>query len=347
MLFCEERLEHQMNKKEAYLDLLSKTYDEAVKFLLDKYGPAQDDYYKENSYTRFMNGKIKNISRGKYSRTSEGLYCHHIDENIFLNISNKSYIKRQEIPFKYQKKERLVYCDLIEHNILHALITKETEGKYGYPGYSAFLSPMIEEWYLQKKLPKPSWMLKCYHKAYVTPEEAFELLKSTNEVISDKKDLTLSFSLISSSLDGYDHTFPDTLDDYYKLEKERQELEELRRKYHAKKEKKRRNKKESILSKAKNIDSNSPSHEIVQTMYGLLELGAYGYSHLFSKTVYSKEYKMYIKQAVDFKDFESGMEKYDLSGIVKNINLYIDYEEGFLDRDEYYSLSRKYSKTKE
>lgn len=66
-----------MNSYKEYLDLLSKTYDEAVDFLLRKYGPAQDDYFRENSYQRFMNGEIKNITRGKISRTNEGIYCHH------------------------------------------------------------------------------------------------------------------------------------------------------------------------------------------------------------------------------------------------------------------------------
>ncbi|WP_255637603.1 hypothetical protein [Virgibacillus sp. AGTR] len=37
-----------MTSYKDYLDLLSKTYEGAVDFLLQKYGPAQDDYYREN-----------------------------------------------------------------------------------------------------------------------------------------------------------------------------------------------------------------------------------------------------------------------------------------------------------
>ena len=63
-----------MNSYKGYLDLLLMNYEEAVELLLQKYGPAQDDYFREYSYQRFMNGEIKNITRGKASRTNEGLY---------------------------------------------------------------------------------------------------------------------------------------------------------------------------------------------------------------------------------------------------------------------------------
>src|SRR5690625_6454906 len=88
---------------------MSKTYDKTIDLLLQKYGPAQDDYFREKSYQKFMNGEIKSISKGKISRTNEGLYCHHIDEIKELNIANPLFIKRKNIPFEYQKKDRLVY----------------------------------------------------------------------------------------------------------------------------------------------------------------------------------------------------------------------------------------------
>lgn len=166
-----------MNKSKGYVDLLSKSYNEVVDFLLHKYGSAKDDYYREKSYYRFMNGEIKNITKGKYSRTSEGLYCHHIDEIKELKISDQLFIKRKNIPFEYQKKERLVYCDLIEHTILHVLISKETSSEFGYLGYEVFLKPIIEEWYIEEKIPSPQWMKTCYDKSFLTPEELVHILK--------------------------------------------------------------------------------------------------------------------------------------------------------------------------
>src|SRR5699024_44551 len=123
-------MENLLGKLEEYKNLLTKTYDEAVEYLLQKYGPATDDYYREKSYERFLSGKIKSITKGDYTRTSEGLFCHHIDEKEALNLSNVFFIKNFKYSFELQKKERLVFCDLIEHTILHVLISKETIFKF-------------------------------------------------------------------------------------------------------------------------------------------------------------------------------------------------------------------------
>lgn len=146
-----------VDKYNSYLELLLKTYDEAVIFLLQKYGPAQDDYFREKSYKRFLNGEVKSIAKGKTTRTTEGLYCHHIDENKWLKISDKYFVEKHKIPFESQRKDRLVYCDLIEHSILHVLIAKETSVEFGYPGFTAYLRPDIEVWYLDKNVPHIEW----------------------------------------------------------------------------------------------------------------------------------------------------------------------------------------------
>ncbi len=54
---------------------------------------------------------------GNYSRTPEGLLCHHIDEDKASVLSNPRFAK--DYPFSYQKRERLVYCDYVEHLLLH------------------------------------------------------------------------------------------------------------------------------------------------------------------------------------------------------------------------------------
>lgn len=186
-----------MGNYKEYENLLSKTYDEAVKFLLQKYGSVLDDYFKESSYLRFMNGEIKTIDRGKHSRTSEGLVCHHIDENRSLNLSNLSFIKRDKVPFEYQKKDRLVYCDLIEHTILHTLIAQETAGKFGLPGYWLYLIPKLEEWYLDKKIPQISWEKNCYNKSFLIPEETVNIIKKMQE--------KLNLPYCNTPFDYYEH----------------------------------------------------------------------------------------------------------------------------------------------
>ena len=67
---------------------------------------------------------IFNSSNNKLdSRTAEGLFCHHIDEDKAIMLSNDEYATRN--PFEYQKKNRLVYCNLLEHLLLHVKIAEE------------------------------------------------------------------------------------------------------------------------------------------------------------------------------------------------------------------------------
>ncbi len=52
-------------KYNEYSQLLDATYWQAVAYLLNKYGAVTDDYYKEKSYTRFLNGEIKKYFKRK------------------------------------------------------------------------------------------------------------------------------------------------------------------------------------------------------------------------------------------------------------------------------------------
>lgn len=177
-------LDNHSDKLNGYLSLLSLTYSEAVKYLLAKYGPATNDYFSEKSYSRFLRGEIKSITRKKYQRTFEGLYCHHIDENKFENLSNFDYIKKYRYPFFYHKKERLVYCDLFEHLILHTLIAEETNTEFGLSGYIVFLFPMAGEWYIDELDPKPEWMKICKERSYLNPKETKIILRKMDELIA-------------------------------------------------------------------------------------------------------------------------------------------------------------------
>lgn len=292
-----------MTKKDEYLVLLSKTYNEAVECLLKKYGAAEDDYYREKSYERFLKGEIKSITKGKFSRSMEGLECHHILENKFLNMTNSSFIRDQNIPFKYHQKEYLVFCDVVEHAILHTLIAKETSLEFGAPGYIVFLRPKIEDWYIQRIIPQKSkWHIACYDKAYITPEDAHDLLERMDSILS--------------------------------VEQERIKQKKLE-------DKKR------MISKGnfKNLNRDSSRHEIVRALYDLNKMGASPYLHVFNRFPYSEEYKKRIIQPVEFEVFEREMEKYDLGGMLKNIQLAIEYMEGRMDFKEYNSQRHLFSDT--
>ena len=97
-----------------YDQLFSMPYNEIVELLLKKYGTAKHDYFTDRECT---------IKNKLVSRSAEGLFCHHIDEDKAIMLSNDKYAAQN--PFEYQKASRLVYCNLLEHLLLHVKIAEE------------------------------------------------------------------------------------------------------------------------------------------------------------------------------------------------------------------------------
>lgn len=168
-----------------YKKLLNLSYSDAVQSLIEKHGGVVDNYYKEKSYNKFLNGEIKTIAYGKYTKSKEGLYCHHIMENEYENISSKRYIAQYKYPYEYHHKENLVYCDLIEHLILHALITKETNGDRGVQGLVRYIMPIAEEWYIEEYEPEDLWMKLCRERAFLSEDYIEKLLSDIDELLND------------------------------------------------------------------------------------------------------------------------------------------------------------------
>jgi hypothetical protein len=115
--------EINMLREEIYKEL-QMPYEALQMYLTQKYGGAICDY--------FTTPECRSRSK-KVSRTSEGLYCHHMDEDKGSNLSDHTCAIHQ--PFSWQRKERLVYCNILEHLILHIKIAvlrqKETFEKPG------------------------------------------------------------------------------------------------------------------------------------------------------------------------------------------------------------------------
>ena len=101
-----------MNREEL-LKEMTMNYETLIEYLKVKYGKAKYDY--------FCNETCKTKNK-KVTRTKEGLFCHHIDEDKGCNLADSDFAKEQ--PFEYQKAERLVYCNYLEHLLLHILIGK-------------------------------------------------------------------------------------------------------------------------------------------------------------------------------------------------------------------------------
>lgn len=73
---------------------------------------------------------------------------------------------------------------MFEHLILHALIAKETNGNYGIAGYYSDLYPMVIEWYIGGVKPEgKEWMMNCYNRSFLNPDETKKLLIMINSVL--------------------------------------------------------------------------------------------------------------------------------------------------------------------
>ena len=58
----------------------------------------------------------------KCKRTKEGLFAHHKMEDRMVMLSEK--LIAMMFPFEWQQKHNIVYCDYLEHLLLHVLICK-------------------------------------------------------------------------------------------------------------------------------------------------------------------------------------------------------------------------------
>ena len=130
---------------------LEMPYDDLCQYLLDKYGASKYDY--------FVNESCRSKSR-KISRSSEGLFCHHMDEDKAILLSNPKWAVKN--PFEYQKAERLVYCNALEHLILHIKIAEEPKKQdanemesQGIGGALSFLIPELNHCYSGYKYKRP------------------------------------------------------------------------------------------------------------------------------------------------------------------------------------------------
>ena len=166
-------------QKERYMG-----YDRLVKYLLKKYGPAQYDYFL-NETCRSKNHKV--------TRTGEGLLCHHIDEDKGISLSSTSFA--QCFPFEYQKANRLVYCNYLEHLALHIQIwamrglyteqiERETTKKdlYVAPGV-VYVCRDINELY-QKGEANEGWRRRCYDEIKDNYDDYIFILQSIFKLIN-------------------------------------------------------------------------------------------------------------------------------------------------------------------
>ena len=152
------------------------SYYNLLDYLIQKYGSAKYDYFTSEE-CKYKNKKV--------TRTKEGLYCHHMDEDEGGNLSNPSQAKIQ--PFAWQKKERLVYCNAIEHLILHMKINVLRQKKklevpldikdFFTTGGVFWITVTLNDMYMNNGTTT-SWMKPCYENIKENYTDYISLIKS-------------------------------------------------------------------------------------------------------------------------------------------------------------------------
>lgn len=162
-----------MNTQE-YLKIKDFTYLQYCDYLQEKYGIGLDDYMTK-SFNQKQNCK----------RTKEGLFAHHKKEDTMILLSTKEIAML--CPFEWQLKENIIYCDYLEHLLLHILICKyPSEDKIdginvGIGGVINFLVPELNDLYSGFR-PTQTWRKICFNKIKNDKEVYLLLLKQFIEI---------------------------------------------------------------------------------------------------------------------------------------------------------------------
>lgn len=166
-------------KMDEYNKVKDMTYLEYCDYLQDKYGIGKADYMTK-IFTK----------NPKCTRTKEGLVVHHKDEDKMIMLSTKEFAEK--CPFEWQTKEHLVYCDLLEHLLLHILICKYPSQdripgfEVGIGGAKNFIIPELNDLYCGWKA-KRNWQI-CLHEKVIEDKDVYMAIieQFIEEVIKTK-----------------------------------------------------------------------------------------------------------------------------------------------------------------
>ncbi len=157
------------------------TYESYCDFLQAKYGIGRADYM-----TKSFN------KNQKVSRTSEGLIAHHKAEDKMIMLSTKAVAEM--CPYEWQQKENIVYCDYLEHLLLHVLICKYPSqaripiADVGIGGVINFIVPELNDLY-SGWITNQSWRMKCHSKVIEDKAVYLEILKMFITYLKGEREL--------------------------------------------------------------------------------------------------------------------------------------------------------------
>ena len=154
---------------EEYNKVKDFTYLKYCDYLQNKYGIGVCDYM-----TKAYNKKPK------ISRSKEGLFVHHKFEDHAILLSNKRFAMAN--PFEWQLAENMVYCDYLEHLLLHVLICenpakdKNKLEAVGIGGFFIIIST-LNDFYSGWNTEKLVWLRTCLEKVSKDKNVYLEILK--------------------------------------------------------------------------------------------------------------------------------------------------------------------------
>ena len=178
-------------KMEEFEAVKGMTYEAYCDCLQAKYGIGRADYM-----TKSFN------KNQKVSRTSEGLVAHHKAEDKMIMLSKKDIA--ETCPYEWQQKENIVYCDYLEHLLLHVLICKYPSqdriplADVGIGGVIDFIVPELNDLY-SGWVSDQAWRVNCHNRVIEDKDVYLEILKMfisylKEERILDKDALHTSFN---------------------------------------------------------------------------------------------------------------------------------------------------------
>lgn len=166
-----------------FLRVKSYTYIEYCDYLQKKYGIGLADYM-----TKSFN------ANPKCKRTKEGLVAHHKMENTMIMLSTKEIA--QMFPFEWQQKENIVYCDYLEHLLLHVLICKYPAVDkvdivdVGIGGVVNFIAPELNDLYSGWET-KQNWHKNLHNVVVGSKDVYFKILEYFMEIEVDNPDFDI------------------------------------------------------------------------------------------------------------------------------------------------------------
>lgn len=168
-------------KMDEYLRVKDFTYLEYCDYLQNKYGIGLADY---------MTTTYNPIPKCK--RTKEGLIAHHKAEDKMVMLSTKQVA--EGCPFEWQKKENIVYCDYLEHLLLHVLICKYPSpdkvpmADVGIGGVINFVAPELNDLYSGWKTTQP-WRVTCHERVINDKDVYLAIMKLFVDYAKTRNDI--------------------------------------------------------------------------------------------------------------------------------------------------------------